>query len=292
MPLKRTPPSIHLSESEPNQSSAPDTENESSNNMNSRPRARKRQHGDELTTFMVEIRGSMETLKTQQDILQDSVNDIQKQNNDIRESMEFISRHYEEIKDRLTRMESERKVHLAYIQSLETKVETLARVQKQATVEIRNIPVKKGESKTDLLNIVKKIGDAVSVKVEENHIRDVFRMNTKKGDRPVLVDFSTVILRDKILASVKDYNRKNKENKLHTGQLEMVSQVQPIFIGESLTQAARRICFLARELGKKNGYAYCWTAHGRVFLRKKEGSPARLISRETDLDHQQSNPDI
>ncbi|CAG5022263.1 unnamed protein product [Parnassius apollo] len=191
MPLRRTPPStskqvaslLQVLESDANQSSAPptDTDNESSNvNNRNRNRPRKRQYDDELASFMVEMRKSIGILTKQQDTIQESIKDIKKQNTDIKESMDFISKQYEDMKNKLAKMELDRKSHLAHIQSLEQKVENLERSQRQASIEIRNIPINKKESKQDLVQLVKKVGQSVNVCVEELQIRDVFRLKTKK----------------------------------------------------------------------------------------------------------------
>lgn len=150
MPLGRTPPAApqHPPESDAD-APATDTENEGSNVTN-RPRPRKRLHDDEMTAFMAEIRTLIAKFTKQQE-------KIQKQNDDIINSMDFISKQYEDMKDKLTKMESERKNHLAHIQSLEQKVENMERFQRQATIEIRNIPVNKKENKQDLIKLVERV---------------------------------------------------------------------------------------------------------------------------------------
>ncbi|CAG4958838.1 unnamed protein product [Parnassius apollo] len=175
MRLKRTPPS-QQPKSDTNQSSAAatatDTDNDSSSNVASRPRGRKRQHDDEVYAFMSDMKQSFDTLKNQQVKILSSISDIQKQNGDIIKSMDFISKQYDEIKDRLCKMETERKTHLAYIQTLELKVENLERFQKQASIEIKNIPVKHNETKDDLLQIVNKVGLVTNTHIEDSLIRD------------------------------------------------------------------------------------------------------------------------
>lgn len=199
--------------------------------------------------------------------------------------MDFIEKHYEEIKGKLISMETERRTHLAYIQTLEMKVENLERIQKQACIEIRNIPVQKTESKEDLLKIVTKVGLATKIVVDETHIRDIFRLNTDKGgNRPIIVDFFSVILQEKILTSVKNHSQTNQNNKLNTSHLALDGHPQPIYIAECLTQKARKLFYLAREFGKKNGYQFCWTAHGKIFLRQRVGAPSHRIDKESDLN--------
>ncbi|CAG4997759.1 unnamed protein product [Parnassius apollo] len=292
MPLKRTPPP-QQPKSDTNQSSAAatatDTDNDSSSNVASRPRGRKRQHDDEVYAFMSDMKQSFDTLKNQQVKILSSISDIQKQNGDIIKSMDFISKQYDEIKDRLCKMETERKTHLAYIQTLELKVENLERFQKQASIEIKNIPVKHNETKDDLLQIVKKVGLVTNTHIEDSLIRDVFRLNEdKRGNRPIIVDFSTAILKEKILTSVKNYNRINNTKKLNTGDIQFEGLAKPIFVTECLTQKAKKLYYLAPEFSKRNSYAYCWTAHGKVFIRKKEGAPSHRIDSENELNQLQS----
>jgi chromosome segregation ATPase len=144
MPLKRTPPAttLQVTETDTYHSSAPatDTENEEAYITN-RNRPRKRQHDDELAVFMTEMKNSIQTLTKQQDVIQESIANIQKQNNDIITSMDFISKQYEDMKNNLAKIESDRRSSLAYIQNLEQKLESLKRTQRQASIEIRNIPI-------------------------------------------------------------------------------------------------------------------------------------------------------
>lgn len=286
MPLKRTPPSTpqQLTESDKYQSSAPatDTENEGSK-VNSRQRPRKRQHDDEITVVMSQMKKSIETLTQQQDALHESIRKIEKQNNDIISSMDFISKQYEDVKDKLAKMEIDRKNNLVYIQNLEQKVESLERAQRQASIEIRNIPVIKKEAKQDLMQLVKKVGESVNFCVEETQIRDVFRLKTKKeNNQPIIVDFTTVTLKENLLTSVKIYN-KSKDIKLNTSDLKIDGQQRPVFVSEMLTQSARNLYFHTRHFSKEHGYKYCWTAHGKIFLRKEEGAPSRRIDAVADL---------
>lgn len=288
MPLKRTPPTTPqvTGRSDSNLSSAAitDTDNETSSNVTTRPRARKRQHDDDISAFMVELKKSFETLKMQQNTMQGTINEIQQQNADIIKSMDFLSQQYEDMKHRFTKMETERRTQLAYIQTLEAKVENLERSQKLASIEIRNIPVQKSETKDDLLTLVQKVGEATKTSIEESHIRDVFRLNADKGgNRTIVVDFSSVLLKERILKFVKTHNRTNKDNKLNTDHLHLGGQRKPIFIAECLTQKGRRLFHMAREFSKNNNYEFCWTAHGRVFLRKNVGASSHRIVDENDL---------
>ncbi|KAJ8704307.1 hypothetical protein PYW08_013031 [Mythimna loreyi] len=273
--------------SDTNQSSAPvtDTDNETTSTITSRPRPRKRQYDDEVSITMAEMKKSLETFKLQQNIILESINGIKNQNSEMIKSMELISAQYDDMKNKLITMETERKTHLAYIQTLETKVENLERSQRQSSIEIRNVPVQKNETKDHLLQLVQKVGLATKNCINETHIRDVFRTNAdKKGNRSIIVDFSSVIMKEKILTAVKTHNRSNRDNKLNTTHLQLGCQSQPIYIVECLTDKAKKIFYQARDFSKKNQYDFCWTAHGKVFLRQKIGAASHRIDSEIDID--------
>jgi hypothetical protein len=164
-------------------------------------------------------------------------------------------------------------------------VENLERMNKQTSVEIRNIPVQGKESKEDLLSLVKKVGEVVNVTVISNDIRDVFRLDMKKElNKPVVVEFSAVLLKENILTSIKAYNKVSKDNKLNTRHINIGGQPKPIFVVECLTQNARKVYYLAREFCRNYDYVFCWTAHGKVFVRKREGTPSYRIDSQADLD--------
>jgi hypothetical protein len=105
----------------------------------------------------------------------------------------------------------------------------------------------------------------------------------KESNQPIIVDFTTVTMKETVLTSVKTYNKLKRENKLNTDDLKIDGQTKPVFVSELLIQTARRLFFLAREFSRYNGYKYCWTTHGKVFLRREEGAPSYRIDVEGDL---------
>lgn len=153
-----------------------------------------------------------------------------------------------------------------------------------SSLECRNIPCKKDETQEDLCNLVINIGKVLDVPVEKEEIRDVYRTTTKTtSDKPLIVDFTTVIKKDNILSSLKKINKKNSKIKLTAASLSLGGPPKPVFISENLTHRSRRLFFAARNHAKTHDYAYCWTTNGKIYLRKREGMPALRISTESEL---------
>lgn len=145
------------------------------------------------------------------------------------------------------------------------------------------MPSQQAENKSTLVSMVKNLGDALKIEVQESDIKNIFRPKMSNNrTAPVIVEFSATTLKENIMKASKTFNKESKE-KLNTGHLKLTGETKPIFISESLTANGRRLYFLARQSVKSFNYAGCWTSYGRVFIRQNEGDQSKLISCKEDL---------
>ncbi|CAG5038393.1 unnamed protein product [Parnassius apollo] len=174
MPLKRYPPKdLQTSNCESDSSTKGSTENVAIASRNKR----KREHGDcndELKAFKSKLLALFNSKFT---TLQSVINDIRVQNTEIRKSQDLISEKYDEIILKIEKLESERNKNLIYIQSLEAKLENMERHLRAACLEIKNIPIKQGESKEDLANYVINLALLLKLSVQPSEIRDSIKIN-------------------------------------------------------------------------------------------------------------------
>lgn len=207
------------------------------------------------------------------------------QNKEIVSSVDFLGQKYEEMVLRVHTIEQEKIADRKYIRSLEDRLEQLERNQHSSSIEVRNVPKKTGETKSDLLKIISSVGNALNISIQPSEVRDVYRINNKNDlNQPIVANLSTVILRDKIIGSVKDYNKKYVSNKFNTANLKLGGPTKPVFVSESLTVKAKKLFFLAREFAKQNNYKYCWPSHGKIYLRRTDGAPLTRINCDSDLE--------
>lgn len=219
------------------------------------------------------------------EILMSTMSDVKKQNNDIQKSVQFMSEKYDELLNKFNLLTDERTADRKYIQLLENKIENLDRNFRSTTIEIRNISYVKGESKSDLINIVINAGKVINTAVRNSDIRNIYRVNTQtEGNRPIITEFTNAFTKDDFLSGVKKYNKNNKEKKLNTTILSIAGPEKPVYIAESLTFKAKKLYFLAREFAKQYSYSYCWTSHGLIFLKKEDGARPIRISSELDIE--------
>lgn len=254
--------------------------------------ARKRKYSGDLSKL--EILNMFAALQKQQDEkfealmtkVQGGIDSHTEQNKSISSSIEFLGQKYDEMAIRINALEQDKSSAHRYIQTLEAKLEHMDRYLRSSSIEIRNVPKNAGETKEDLLKIVKKVGNALSLPIQSSEIRDVYRINTKnENNQAIVAELTTVSLRDGIVGSVKAYNKKYPTSKFSTSNLKIEGPTRPIFVSESLTIQAKKLFFLAREYAKNNDFKYCWSSHGRIYLRRKDGAPLIKINNEEDIDN-------
>lgn len=315
MPLQRSPTSSNSTaqvQSEPDIPSKMNLEFESSfvSTRNKRLRIESQEGDtdtDKFTEFKNEIKNMLCLWKTDQDSAfatwkseQDSMfkklvlditevkskcNDIQKTNQELEKSLEFINRQYDEMQSRIKALEREKKENRDSLLSLEGKIQELQRMSRSSTIEIRNIPQNEKETTADLVNTVLKIGTALNVNLQPADVRDISRGYAKPGSHGnITVEFTKVQLKYDILTSARNFNKLRKPaEKLNTQHIGLPGENKPFYIDEHLSPSLKKLFFEARVYAKENGYKFCWTSNSRVFLRKEQGSKQILIRSEQCL---------
>lgn len=293
MPLKRTPPKKAM---EPNYDSEPDTQpttvSEAKVNKTQRLK-RKHQQIDDVSVFMTEMKQMLKDFTDQQNLkynaLLTSVTEIKEQYNEIRNTLQFVSAKYDEIKVQFNKLETENITKVAYMQALEEKIENLESYNKSSCLEIRNIPENKEENKLTLSHIIIEAGKALDIVIQKPEIRDIYRLKPKvrsnNNGSTVVVDLTTVIKKDSVLQAYKTYNKNRKDKMLSTTDLKIDGPSKSIFMSEHLTMKKKRLFFLARDYIKtREDIRYCWTSYGKIYIRRQEGQPAIKIDTEADLN--------
>lgn len=213
------------------------------------------------------------------------VTELRKSQAEMQKSLEFYIKNYEEINTKIIKLKEEQLHQNTYVLKLENRIDELERYNRSTCLEIRGIPSKPGETKQDLSAFVDKLHTKVRAQMHSNAIKDIYRINRKpSGERPIVIEFTTNLHKSTSLQAVKKYNATNSTNRLNTTTLDIEGDKLPIFVSEFLTPKAKRLYFLAREASKSLGYDFCWSANGRIFLRKAEGSPPIVIVSEKQLE--------
>lgn len=242
---------------------------------------------DELNAFKTEVQSMFKELIREQQQFFSSLNgkmeEIKTQNQTLQQAVDFNSTMYDNFLKRMEVLEQEKKEDRKRISILEERVEQLERQLRVSSLEIRNIPRKQNETKQDLVETIIKLGKVVNVSIQSSEIKDIFRINSNTEHKTILADFTSVLIKEKIIQSVKKFNKTNNVAKLDTQQLHIDGPKLPIFVSDNLTPKTKRLFFLARDYATHQRFKYCWSSVGKVFLRKEDGSPIIRINSEADL---------
>lgn len=244
---------------------------------------------DDFTIFKEEMQSMFSKMMTAQEnefkknasILQG----IQQSSCNIESSIAFLMAQNDEFKKKIESLEEKTKEDKKYITILEDRIESMQQDSRKANFEIKNVPKKTNETKDDLIHMVTSLSNSVGCPLDKTNIRDIYRVRTKKesGNTPIVVETNSTLIKNNLLKSCKAFNIKQKA-KLCAKHLDMrTNEDTPIFITEQLTAKAARLHFLARDLVKSKTYKYCWTAYGRVYLKREDDSPTLIIRSEAQI---------
>lgn len=255
-------------------------------------RRRESEWKDDFCDFKEEVKNTIRELLAESDLelqkIKPILTDIQQTNHNIETTVAFLASQNEELKKKIEHLEGQAKKDRDQITMLENKIEDLQRDSRNTYIEIKNVPKTTNETQEDLIRMVTSCSLAKNIdcQITTSDIKDIYRINVKKDTKntPVVVETSSAIVRSNILKMSKAYNVKHPEKKLCAKQLGFATNEDtPIFISEQLTAKGARLYFLARDLIKSKIYKFCWTAYGRVYVRKNEDSPKINITSESQV---------
>ncbi|KAG7308127.1 hypothetical protein JYU34_006789 [Plutella xylostella] len=219
-----------------------------------------------------------------------SLNDLKQTSSNIENTVTFLCEENLELKRKIEQMQMESKKDKEEIVILENKLEDMQKSQRKTSIEIKNVPLKGEETKKDLLEMIVKLSENINLKLVKPEVKDIIKIKKKENTKStIIVEFTNTFIRTDILKCAKNYNIKNKTNKLSAKHLGLQYNPDvPIYISENLTPKSARLYFLARDLQNTKNYKYCWTNYGKVYIRLDDNSPIITITSESQV-HQLLN---
>lgn len=216
---------------------------------------------------------------------------ITKQMEILEESLKFMNTEFECIKTAFeTQKEDLIKLHAenthlkSVVTALESKVVSLDQESRQSNIEIQCVPEFKNEN---VVNIVKQICKVVSFSIEDHEILACTRTqkinNQSKKPRAIVCKLYSKLKRDNLLAAIYKYNRTHQKEKLNAGLIGIADNNSPIFVSEHLSPSNKQLHAATRLKAKEVNYKFVWIRNGRIFVRKNELSPAKIISHTDSL---------
>ncbi|XP_046666370.1 uncharacterized protein LOC124358119 [Homalodisca vitripennis] len=162
------------------------------------------------------------------------------------------------------------------VKELETRLEDIEQYSRSNCIEIQGIPLEPAEN---VLNIVKDVGRALDFDISDTMVDACHRLGVQKtGDKPpgIIVKFVRRMDKESFI------QRRRVKTTLSTRHIGRKDDC-PIYVNESLSPARRRLHALARKFQREKNYKFLWVRNGKIFMRKEDKAPVKVISSEEDL---------
>ncbi|XP_026749124.2 uncharacterized protein LOC113509897 [Galleria mellonella] len=245
----------------------------------------------DLTAFKDEMMKSMAALFANSDAkisqMLSSFKEVQETNQGILESINFLTEQNKQLNAKIDSLELQRRKDSEYITLLENRIEDQQMLSRKQNFELKNVPRKESETREDLVDMVIHLSKTVGCEISRRDITDIYRVRGKKDglkNTPIVVETSSSFVKIDLMKMSKMYNVKNKTKLMakHLGFHR--NEDVPIYISENLTSKGARLHYLARDLVKSKKYKFCWTAYGKVYIRRDENSPIITLKSEAQCN--------
>lgn len=208
---------------------------------------------------------------------------------EMKASLNFFNGKYEETKAERTDLSKENKELKAsneklaeecralkkQASQLENRVTASEQYSRNRNLEIKGMPLTENENTADL---VRQIGDALEVPIEESEIEVCHRVPVKNPSAPpnIVVQFKSRAKRETVL-------KKAKKMRISTEDLGF-SCKSPLYINEHLCPALKQLLGMAIVQKKAKGWRFVWSCDGKILARKEELSPIVHIRNAQDVE--------
>lgn len=201
-------------------------------------------------------------------------------NDKLDENTKILKEQSDQVKEYLDIIESlriENKVLKEKVELLESKMDEAEQYSRRNTIEIQGVP----HDNNNVLSTVKDVGKALDMEISESMI-DICHSLRKRpdSDEPagIIVKFVRRFDAEQLLA------KKRGKKDFSTRHLNLPTD-NPIYINESLSPTRRKLLAIARQTRRTQNYKWLWVKGGRIFMRKEDNGPVKVIKCQADLNN-------
>lgn len=209
-----------------------------------------------------------------------------------KDSMTFINKQYEDIKDAMNakndlieklRVDNERLV--LSVNDITNRLGQAEQHMRECNIELNGVPEHSSEN---LSNTVMQLARTVDCPITKDDIQKVTRIAKVNRDtnrpRAIVVKLRNVRQRDSLLVAAYKFNKNKKmQEKLNSQHLGIGGNTVPVYISEHLTPVNKQLHAAVRQKAKESSYKFVWVRDGRIYMRKDEYAPAKFIRGMDDL---------
>lgn len=233
--------------------------------------------------FKIEIRKEMMEFKTK---LED---ELRKELNDMKESLDFQNAKFEDAKKRNEELEKQnaelKKANESLsndclsakkqLQDLEQRMTANEQYSRKYNIEIKGVEKEENE---DLMKVVCQVGTTLNEPVTPSDIEICHRVKPREESAcpNIVVQFRNRSKREALLQKARKARLSNKDLGFSTNT--------PVYVNEQLCPALKKLLGITVAKKKACGWKFAWTRDGRIFARRDEGSTVLHVRNERDVD--------
>lgn len=230
-----------------------------------------------MDIFKKEIFNELQIVKNEVTELKTSVNFLSNSVDVVNNAMKEIQSQISELKKENKQLKNEN-IELQKVSTdMKERLRALEQYTRKNNIEISGIPE---TAKENVLAVVKDIGTALGLELQESQVAAAHRIPSFKRDRPasLVVQFQDRTSRDIWIS-------KYKERKTITAR--DVNQAYPphkVFVNEHLSPENKLFLNKLKQKTKDLGIKYVWCRDGKFYVRRADGESCKRINTYDELD--------
>lgn len=191
--------------------------------------------------------------------------------------MEEMARKFIDIQKEHEEMRLKNAVLSGEVVELRERMRHLEQYSRRNNIEVSGIPTSRGENVPDL---VKDIGTALGVPVQENDIAAAHRVPSfkKERDPALVIQFNNRATRDRWLMKYRE-KKQLVANDIHTSFPK-----RRVYVNSHLSPENKKFLAKLKQRCREIGYDFAWCREDKFFARKAQGENAVRINCYADID--------
>ena len=204
-----------------------------------------------------EIKTSQEFINAKFEQLSKTIEDLQCQNEFLKQENSQLKANTTEMSIRITQLEEDQEAQNLYLH--------------RDCLELHGIPIQPGE---DTYKLAQKVGELVGIKNEDISISH--RLPTRGVRTPIIIAKFT-------RRSVRDGLHKARRNltRFNATDLRFSQQNNKLYINEGLTTKAKVIFRKSKEFQKEHKFQFVWTKNGKTYMKQDNDVHSKVVSFST-----------
>ncbi|XP_028404031.1 uncharacterized protein LOC114526648 [Dendronephthya gigantea] len=245
---------------------------------------------------MAQNKDTIKSLRKQNDDLKEEIANLRtdfkckEPSEETQKSLNYLGEEYDDLKgfsntakQQISRLESRLTEITKRVELLSKSFDEAQQYSYSYNVKLMGIPhLKPRESAQETSELCAKIFQKMGAEVTLQDIDIAHLVPTRKTNdkpKPIICKFTRRLAREQVMAARKYLKKLDPSS----SGLPVESTLMYAAVYDYLTPRNQQLLAEAKKFQNENGFSYCWTKNGLIYLRKTEGSNPIKITQRSDM---------